>query len=228
MKRMTIVTIVVVALVAILFVGCKYIRGQILDGPGMERDSADYSVNKDSDNLTRQELTEDTVEAEPTDKELEQYVKERQQYRFEYQFIKADDEDFSSIVVKGYKDDKVVFECSHELVANVSAETAADNKWINDTEDINFDGIPDLQVFLWYDTRGQVAKMYAAYVWTHQNIFKEVEQWKDLCNPQIHPESKTVTANYRSDINERTLETYKWGDDNKLELINTEKKNFFE
>ena len=44
MKKMTIVTVVLVVLVAVLFVGCKYIRGQILDGPGMERDSADYSV----------------------------------------------------------------------------------------------------------------------------------------------------------------------------------------
>ena len=42
MKRMTFVTIVTVVLVAVVFVGCKYIRGQILDGPGMERDSADY------------------------------------------------------------------------------------------------------------------------------------------------------------------------------------------
>ena len=158
-------------------------------------------------------------------------AEQRQEFYFSYELIKADgDDEFGSIVVKGFKadDESPSFECRHILVATVSDMSATDVQWVKDSEDINFDGIPDLQVFLWYYTRGQVAEMYAAYVWTHQNMFEEVEQWKDLCNPQIHPGSKTVTANYRSDINERTCETYKWGDDNKLELINTEKKNFFE
>ena len=51
MKKMTFVTLVVVVLVAAAFVGCKYIRGQILDGPGMERDSADYLVEEPVDGL---------------------------------------------------------------------------------------------------------------------------------------------------------------------------------
>lgn len=46
MKKMAIVLLVAVAFVAMAFVGCKYIRGQIVDGPGMERDSADYSVDE--------------------------------------------------------------------------------------------------------------------------------------------------------------------------------------
>lgn len=46
MKKMVIVLLVVVAFVAMAFVGCKYIRGQIVDGPGMERDSADYSLDE--------------------------------------------------------------------------------------------------------------------------------------------------------------------------------------
>ena len=41
---------------------------------------------------------------------------ERQQYRFECQFIKADNEEYDSIVVKGYKDGKVAFECRHQLI----------------------------------------------------------------------------------------------------------------
>ena len=73
---------------------------------------------------------------------------ERQQYRFEHQFIKADNEEYDSIVVKGYKDNEVVFECRHQLIDYVSAENAAGMPWINDTVDINFDGIPDLLVYL--------------------------------------------------------------------------------
>ena len=56
MKKMTFVTIVVVVLIAVVFVGCKYIRGQILDGPGMERDSADYSVEEPVDGLNKEAI----------------------------------------------------------------------------------------------------------------------------------------------------------------------------
>ena len=151
----------------------------------------------------------------------------RQQYRFECQFIKAENKEYDSIVVKGYKDGKVAFECRHQLIDYVSAENAAGMPWINDTVDINFDGIPDLEVYLGCYTRGQVAELYAGYVWTPQQKFEEVEEWKDLFNPEIHPEDKTVTANYRSDANERTYDTYKWTDGNKLELVNTRKGPFF-
>lgn len=154
-------------------------------------------------------------------------ITECQQYRFECQFIKADNEECDSIVVMGFKNGKVAFECHHELVDYVSPETAAHMTWINDTTDINFDGIPDLQVFRGYYTRGQVAELYAGYVRTPQQKFEEVEEWKDLFNPEIHPEDKTVTTNYRSDANERTYDTYKWTDGNKLELVNTRKGPFF-
>lgn len=56
MKRMTIVTLVVVALVAVALVGCRFIRGQILDGPGMERDSADYVPEEPVDGLNKEAI----------------------------------------------------------------------------------------------------------------------------------------------------------------------------
>ena len=154
-------------------------------------------------------------------------ITEPQQYRFECQFIKADNEDYDSIVVKGYKDGKVAFECHHELVDYMSPKTAEGIGWINDTTDVNFDGIPDLQVYLGCYTRGQVAELYAGYVWTQQQKYEEVEEWKELFNPEVHPEDKTVTANYRSDSNVRTYDTYKWTDGNRLELIKTRKRTFF-
>lgn len=155
--------------------------------------------------------------------------KAREAFHFRYELIKADDEDFGSIAVKGYKDDdeSPFFECRHELVANVSDLSATDVRWVNDTEDINFDGIPDLQIFLWYNTVGQVAESYAAYLWTPQGYFKEVKGFSDLYNPQIDHEKNTITANYRSDINERTFNTYKWNRD-KLVLVKTHKEKLFD
>ena len=54
--KMTIVTVVAVALVAVVFVSCIFIRGQILDGPGMERDSADYSLEEPVDGLNKEAI----------------------------------------------------------------------------------------------------------------------------------------------------------------------------
>ena len=87
------------------------------------------------------------TQGESVDADSDSITRQRQQYRFEHQFIKVDDKNCDSIVVKGYQDGKVAFECRHELVDYVSVENAADMEWINDTTDINFDGIPDLQVY---------------------------------------------------------------------------------
>ncbi|MBR1546749.1 MAG: hypothetical protein IJ633_08170 [Prevotella sp.] len=169
-----------------------------------------------------------------TDNRSRNHVNENQKAReafyFNYELIKAadDEEEFGSIVVKGFKDDddSPYFECRHDLVANVSDLSATDVRWVNDTEDINFDGIPDLQIFLWYNAVGQVAESYAAYLWNPQGYFKEVKGFSDLYNPQIDHEKKTITANYRSDINERTFDTYQWNGD-KLVLVKTHKEKLF-
>ena len=64
--------------------------------------------------------------------------KAREAYHFEYELINANDEEFGTIAVKGYKeeDESPFFECRHELAANVSDLSATDVRWVNDTEDI--------------------------------------------------------------------------------------------
>ena len=56
MKKMTIV--IVAVLVMAVFMGCKYLRGQILDGPGMERDSTDYPQEEPVDGLNKEAILE--------------------------------------------------------------------------------------------------------------------------------------------------------------------------
>ena len=182
---------------------------------------------------TQAQTEEETIEREDREvmeAERQLQARQRKDYYFSFELIATEGDEYGSIVVKGYKgdDDEPSFECRHDLVANVSDLSATDVQWVKDTEDINFDGIPDLQIFLWYYTRGQVAEKYAAYVWTHQNRFEEVKQWADLSNPKIHPEDRTITEDYRSDINERTTNTYQWSDECELELTNTRKGAFFE
>ena len=54
MKKMIIV--IVVILVIAIFMGCKYVRGQILDGPGMERDTTDYPQEEPVDGLNKEAI----------------------------------------------------------------------------------------------------------------------------------------------------------------------------
>ena len=54
MKKMTIVLVVILAMA--VFMGCKYVRGQILDGPGMERDTTDYPQEEPVDGLNKEAI----------------------------------------------------------------------------------------------------------------------------------------------------------------------------
>ena len=60
MKKMAIV-IIAVLVVAAAFVGCKFIRGQILDGPGMERDPKDYPEEEPVDGLNKEAILDGPV-----------------------------------------------------------------------------------------------------------------------------------------------------------------------
>lgn len=94
MKKTTFAISVAVALVAMVFVGCKNIRGQILDGPDMVRDPANYpakeladSQNNGSNGTPAQALTENKDSAEIDLLDIDEMPKTavRQQYsHFQY------------------------------------------------------------------------------------------------------------------------------------------------
>lgn len=53
---MTIVTIVAFTLVVVVFASCKYIKGQILDGPGMEREFTGNPLENPMDGLNKEAI----------------------------------------------------------------------------------------------------------------------------------------------------------------------------
>lgn len=155
----------------------------------------------------------------------------RQDYRFDVSFGNDNEGYIGKIIVMGYipGEDGPVLECEHELIQTLDeAPDAVEAKgWVNDTTDLNFDGIPDLQIFLGYYVRGRVSSYYAGYLWDEQNkCFCEISGYDELSNPEIHPESKTITSYDRTGLNELTTWTLAWTD-GQLEIINTETSNFF-
>ena len=87
-------------------------------------------------------------------------------------------------------------------------------------EDINFDGIPDLQICLGvWDGYGNVS--YEGFVWNkEQGVFVNVPNYSNIFNPWMSDQS--ITSNYREwmdGVQYRTYEKYEWVDG---ELVKTE------
>ena len=146
----------------------------------------------------------------------------RKDFRFEAALGQpTEDGCFGSVIVKGFigNNKAPAFEQEHELVGVTEAELIKDIQRVNDTEDINFDGIPDLQIFLGYLTNGRVEASYAAYVWDAKGkCFEEVEAYKDIFNPEVDPKTKTITSTTRYSFNDLLVQTYAWKK-GKLRLI---------
>ena len=155
----------------------------------------------------------------------------RKDYHFETTLGQpTDDGCFGSVIVKGYigSSDIPSFEQEHKLVGLTDGELIKDTQRVNDKEDINFDGIPDLQIFLGYYTNGRVEASYAAYVWnTKSKRFEKVEGFEDIVNPEIDGETKTITSTARYSFSDFLIQTYSWKK-GKLKLIKEEHQNPFE
>lgn len=138
----------------------------------------------------------------------------RGDFRFEVKPVRTDSNgDVGLIRVKGYitNDDIPYFDRTFELQQPVGAERAKEVRWVNDTDDINFDGVPDLQVYLWANTVGRVSEYYAAYVWNVANCcFEEVKGYDSIANPVVDAEKKTITGTARTGAAEKTISTYAW------------------
>ena len=72
---MSIFIVVVVVLVAAGFVSCKFIRGQILDGPGMERDTTQILEQK-QDTVASIAQVQDTQDTAAAQAFVEKFYKE--------------------------------------------------------------------------------------------------------------------------------------------------------
>lgn len=158
-------------------------------------------------------------------------AQKRNDYRFESSLGQpTEDGCFGSVIVKGYIGSSKVpsFEQEHELVGLTEAELIKDIPRVNDKEDINFDGTPDLQIFLGYYTNGRVEASYAAYLWNaKKKRFEKVEGFEDIVNPEVDAETKTITSTGRYNFNDLLIQTYAW-ENGKLKLIKEKHENPFD
>ena len=154
----------------------------------------------------------------------------REDYRFDVSFGTDSEGYIGRIFVRGYtsQGDSTRMEYESDLVERLaempSAEEAAG--YVNDKTDINFDGIPDVMVFIGRNCVGRVAEYYAAFVWNDEDkCFSMVLDFDQISNPIVHPDSKTITSSLRTDAVEITTWTYAWVD-GYLEIIDETTSTF--
>ena len=154
----------------------------------------------------------------------------REDYRFKVSFANDSEGYIGRIIVKGYtpQSDSPVTEYEYELVerlAELPSEEEAAN-YVDDKTDINFDGIPDLMIFIGRNCVGRVSEYYAGYVWDHEDkCFAMVPGFDEISNPIVHADTKTITSTARTNAVEITTWTLAW-EGGHLEIIDETTNTF--
>ena len=167
----------------------------------------------------------DSIDSVATTENLDiEQPPQRDEFRFVASFTKNSDGQYDWIMVKGYvgNDESPYFEQDHELIVPLDENPSSEQeKWINDKTDINFDGTPDLLIYLGLNAVGRVSEFYDAYIWNTEGMyFENVKGFDGIANPDIDARTKSISSVYRSGANEITEEIYKWKN-GKLELTKT-------
>ena len=105
----------------------------------------------------------------------------------------------------------------------VNSEMEETLNWI-DEKDINFDGIPDLMVYLGVTHNAQ--SLYKAFVWnpiTRQ--FYDVKEFQEIQEPEFDSKAKTITSRAR-DAGILYTDTFKWKN-GKLTKIASKKDSLY-
>jgi len=143
-------------------------------------------------------------------------------WSFKHHFNKDEDGWLRDIIVDIYADGKkspLSFE--EPLCSAADSEMEKSLPWVTE-EDINFDGISDIMVYLGVSTRAQ--SIYKAFVWNPETRqYYYVKEFEEIQEPDIDTKAKTITS-YARDVDGMYIDVYKWKN-GKLTQISSKKES---
>ena len=134
----------------------------------------------------------------------------RKKIKFTYSFEKNEEGEWAYIVVEGWVNKStIVFTCRNDLV-EAKEEKPEGKGWVSET-DINFDGVPDLMIYLGLQAYGHVAGFYDAWVWNVEKAcFDHVEIFDSIGEPLIDEENHCITSTGRDGPDNLVTQTFEW------------------
>ena len=122
----------------------------------------------------------------------------------------SDDQWITQMTVQEYADGKKTdFSFITDISGTFDHKQAELFPWVTD-EDINFDGIADLMIYVGKGDYDQASSLYNAYTWnpeTHQ--WEYCKEFEELIEPEVDAASKTIHTSYRKG-NTFYREEWKW------------------
>ena len=134
----------------------------------------------------------------------------RKEFTFKSTNVTYENGDISHVKVAAYVGDKLIKERTYELVPPVS-ESLAETIGNISEDDINFDGYPDMDVYLGYMGGFANNTNQEAWLWDQTtHTFVDAQGYSEIGDPQLDPEKKYISTVLSSGPEHRVTTYYRW------------------
>ena len=147
---------------------------------------------------------------------------ERKDFSFKTTKVKNADGDISEVKLGTYAGGKLVKEYTYELSVPISEDLAEHVGTVSE-EDLNFDGYPDVDIYLGYYGGFSNNTEHDGLLWNQQqHCFVQAEGYHGIGEPQPDPERKCIYTVLSNGPDKRVTSYYRWvGNELQLYLENT-------
>ena len=138
---------------------------------------------------------------------------QREAFTFKSEKILNSEGEVSHVKVGAYVGKKLVMEKTYEMVPSLSVEMAEHIGSVSES-DINFDGYPDVDIYLGY--QGGVANntRHEGLLWNQRHhTFVEAKGYGEIGEPMLVPEKKYIQTVLSAGPEHRVTTYYRWQDD---------------